>query len=178
MSYMKYKTFKQKNMIRPIARVEKENILKFQETAYKEDRELAGKLESDFPRWSIVTGYYAMHDIAKLYIAKTLSERISGKNVHAATITALGRALDEPKEKKKAVELMEQAEKEYSKVTNPNPRWIAQKLKRAKSERGKAQYYSGPKTERTIKQARDFRIEVVEPFVQLVENIMEAGNAA
>jgi hypothetical protein len=41
-----------------------------------------------FPRWSIISGYYAMHDTTKLLIAKKFRLKIE-LEVHATTIKVL-----------------------------------------------------------------------------------------
>ena len=73
--------------------VERKIWIDFHEFAYKDDLELCQEIINQHPRWSIISGYYAMHDIAKLYLGKIHNIKISGLNVHRQTIECLKKVL-------------------------------------------------------------------------------------
>ena len=76
---------------------EREDWIWFHENAYKEDLKLTEELMLKSPRWSIVAGYYAMHDLTKLYLGMVKGVEgqrgIHTREVHrAACRSAEGRA--------------------------------------------------------------------------------------
>jgi len=83
-----------------------------------------------FPRWSIISGYYAMHNIAKLFLAKKFRIKIL-KEVHSTTIKVM-RIVSERKD---LVKLLEIGYREFKK--------LIEELEVVKRERVKVQYYKG-----------------------------------
>ena len=83
-----------------------------------------------FPRWSIISGYYAMHDRTKLFLAKTFRLKIE-LEVHSTTIKVLREVLHD----KEVIRLMETGYGEFISMAND--------LAEAKKERVKSQYYTG-----------------------------------
>lgn len=47
---------------------ELDRYLNFFEHAYIENARLSNHIIETFPRWSIISGYYAMHDVTKLFL--------------------------------------------------------------------------------------------------------------
>lgn len=121
--------FKQKRISR-INELELERYLNFFENSYLENFEHCKKNLNEFPRWSIISGYYTIHDITKLLIAKKFRIKIDFK-VHLTTIQVLRELI-------KNKELVEILEKGYKKFLT-----LANDLDEAKKERTKAQYYTG-----------------------------------
>lgn len=107
-----------------------------------------------FPRWSMISGYYAMHDATKLFIAKGYRIKIN-EDVHNTTIKFLTEILND----ESLISLFESGYNEY--------REMAGELHGAREERRRAQYYTG--TEFTDdyfrRRARKFLEEVVEPYL-------------
>jgi hypothetical protein len=79
------------------------------------------------PRWSIISGYYAMHDISKLLIAKIYGLKVN-REVHSTTIKVLRELL-------KDEETLRLIEEGYEEFQN-----LADDLSDAKKERVKVQY--------------------------------------
>lgn len=128
---------------------ERNRYLNFFSNSYKENLQHSQFVIKKFPRWSIISGYYTMHDLAKLFLADKFGVKIEF-NVHETTIIVL-KELTKDKEIIKTLNL---GYKEFIKLLND--------LAKAKSERTKAQYYtgSGYLREHYKKQAKTFSTQV------------------
>ena len=153
--------FKQKKISR-INEFELARYTNFFENSYKNNLEHSKFILESFPRWSIISGYYAMHDIAKLFIAKQSRIKID-YDVHSSTISVL-RGLIKSKE---LLMLMEKGYEEFISLAND--------LAVAKKDRTKAQYYTGTRYmhEEYRKRAKEFLSEVVEPFLSKISLLLE-----
>lgn len=155
--------------------IEREIWIKFHEFAYRDDLKLSEKIKDSNPRWSIISGYYAMHDIAKLYLGKIYNLKISGENVHKQTIDALKLVLKDKKEADKIFELLKDAEKEISEISAEQIPYL---LMSGKKERGKAQYYSADvltDNGEYAKKAKWFIEYIVKVFIKILEEMINAG---
>ena len=121
--------FKQKR-ISKINELELKRYLNFFENSYLENFEHCRKNLNEFSRWSIISGYYALHDITKLLIAKKFRIKIDFK-VHLTTIQVLRELI----KNKELAEILENGYKKFLILAND--------LDEAKKERTKAQYYTG-----------------------------------
>src|SRR3989339_168603 len=124
---------------------EKNNYIEFHELAYKEDLRHSEKNIIDFPRWSIISWYYAMHDITKLFLAKKLKEKLLG--------------------------LLREAKTTYYNVERLKERALPILLRREKQERGKSQYYTQDfniKTNINAQKSSYFLDEIVKPYILLI----------
>ncbi|KHO54319.1 MAG: hypothetical protein QT10_C0017G0014 [archaeon GW2011_AR19] len=121
--------FKQKR-ISKINELELKRYLNFFENSYLENFEHCRKNLNEFSRWSIISGYYALHDITKLLIAKKFRIKIDFK-VHLTTIQVLRELI----KNKELAEILENGYKKFLTLAND--------LDEAKKERTKAQYYTG-----------------------------------
>jgi len=142
---VKISTLFKKKRISRVGDLEINRYADFLEHSYKNNLEHSKKNIRDFPRWSIISGYYAMHDIAKLFLAKKFRIKIDF-NVHLITIQLL-------KEITKDRELVRYLEGGYKKFLS-----LASDLEEAKKERIKVQYYTGTPflKKEYIKNANDF----------------------
>lgn len=115
-----------------------------------------------FPRWSIISGYYAMHDITKLLLAKQFRLKIE-LEVHATTI----KVLEELIKNKEILQLIEQGYQEFISLAND--------LAEAKTERVKTQYYTGTEymANEYKKKSTSFLLEVVEPYLLKIKKLIE-----
>ncbi len=140
-----------------ISELELPRYVNFFGSSYKENLEHSKAVISSYPRWSIISGYYAMHDITKLLIAKNFFLKIE-LEVHATTIKVLSELI-------KNAELQRLIETGYSEFIA-----LANDLATAKTERVKAQYYTGTKfmKEEYEKRASEFASEVVVPYVEKI----------
>ena len=92
---------------------EKSRYLNFFSKSYRENFEHCKFNLKKFPRWSIISGYYAMHDITKLLLADKFSIKIEF-NVHQTTIDVLSECLKD----KEIINLLNSAYNEFLKLLN------------------------------------------------------------
>ncbi len=155
-------------MVTKLNEVERNLWIKFHEHTYKEDLSLAEEIADRYPRWAIISGYYAMHDITKLYLGKNYSIKISGQNVHKQTIDELKKVIED--KNRELIRLLETAEKEIKEIGINSIPYL---LILGKKERGKAQYYSYSQRIDYSKKARWFLDEIVKIFVRAIENMIK-----
>ena len=144
-----------------VKELEKERQVAFLLHSYKNNLEHAKFVQETFPRWSIISGYYAMHDISKLLLIKNFNLKVE-REVHATTIKLIRELI----RNKKLFKLFEQG---YKNFTN-----LASDLTEAKKERTKTQYYTGTvyMKEEFKKKSENFLIEIVEPYVEKIKKIL------
>jgi len=114
-----------------------------------------------YPRWSIISGYYAMHDITKLLLAKRFMLKVEFK-VHATTISVLAELV-------RNKELIGLIRKGYSEFIS-----LANDLAEAKKERVNVQYYTGTAfmKEEYAKRALEFLQTVVLPYISKINVLL------
>jgi hypothetical protein len=162
MDKFSYEDFVRVKTIKKLPEIEKESYLSFHEKIWKEDFETGKSLIKMSPRWSVIAGYYAMHNLSKFFLAKKFNIKISGKFVHAATIEALRKFL----KKKGIIQKIERATKFIPIEELPDL------LEVGKKERTRSQYYAGRLIEITSKGAEEFFKNIVEPFVKAIEELL------
>ena len=133
----------------------------FFESSYKDNLEHSKFNLDIFPRWSIISGYYSMHDITKLFIAKKLKIKVDFE-VHSTTIKILREII---KNKELGV-LLIKGYKEFLRLAND--------LEEAKNERTKAQYYTGTKflKDEYAKRAIEFYEEIVLVYIEKIKKLL------
>ncbi len=158
-------TLFEKGMIRKISELEIERYFNFFESSYRDNLEHSRKNLLEFPRWSIISGYYAMHDITKLLIAKKLKVKIEYE-VHATTIKLLSEIV-------KNKEILKLIKKGYTEFLS-----LANDLKEAKRKRTKVQYYTGTNflKEEYKRMAEDFHNSVVLVYIDKIKQLLENLN--
>lgn len=158
---VKIDTLFKKKRISRINELESKRYTNFFENSYIENIEHCKKNLNEFPRWSVISGYYAMHDITKLLIAKQFMIKIDFK-VHLTTIQVLRELI---KNKELAISL----QKSYKEFLT-----LANDLDEAKNERTKAQYYTGTAfmKEEYKKRAKDFLDEVI-IYINKIKEILK-----
>ncbi|MBU1199580.1 MAG: hypothetical protein KKF46_08445 [Nanoarchaeota archaeon] len=144
-----------------IKETELERYTDFFTNSYKDNLMHAKANVNEFPRWSIISGYYAMHDISKLLIAKVYRLKIE-QEVHATTIKVL-RELIKDKETLKLIEAG------YEQFKN-----LANELSDAKKERVKVQYYTGTDfiRKKYERMAKEFMSDA-DIYLEKIRKIME-----
>ncbi len=144
-----------------IKELELQRYINFFENSYKDNLEHSGYVKEPFPRWSIISGYYAMHDITKLILAKKFRLKIE-LEVHATTIKALKELIHNER-------LLELIEKGYEEFL-----FLANDLAEAKKERVKTQYFTGTEymKEEYRKRAEEFLKNIVEPYIEKVKRLL------
>ena len=144
-----------------IKELELARYINFFENSYKDNLEHSKFVKESFPRWSIISGYYAMHDITKLLLAKEFRLKIE-LEVHATTIKALKELI----QNKQLLELIEKGYEEFL--------FLANDLAEGKKERVKTQYFTGTDymKEEYRKKAGEFLKNIVEPYIEKVRKLL------
>lgn len=148
--------------ISKINELELERYINFFENSYKDNLEHSKINLSRFPRWAIISGYYAMHDITKLLLAKKFKIKIE-LEVHATTIKVVRELI-------KNKEILNLIEKGYREFLT-----LAQDLDEAKKERIKAQYYTGTKFmhKEYEEKAREFYEIIVLKYLEKIKRLLK-----
>jgi len=144
--------------ISKIVETEKERYLNFFSNSYKENLKHCNFVLSNFPRWSIISGYYAMHDLAKLFLADKFSLKIDF-NVHQTLIEVFNELI----KNKELGKMLNLGYNELIKLLND--------LATARKQRTKVQYYTGTKfmKEKYKKEAKLFLENTVIPFINKIK---------
>lgn len=142
---------------------EKSRYINFFSSSYKENLEHCKFNLVSFPRWSIISGYYAMHDLTKLFLADRFNVKINYR-VHETTIILLGALLQD----KEVVKNLDFAYNEFLRLLND--------LAEAKDKRTKVQYYTGTAflKEKYARDAKRFMNDNVIPYLNKLISIKNA----
>lgn len=145
-----------------IVETEIPRYVNFFENSYKENLEHAEFVKNNFPRWSIISGYYAMHDVTKLFLVKEFRIKIDLR-VHKTAIALL-------KEIVKDSELLQLLKSGYEELVK-----IANDLAEAKEERMKFQYYTGTDfmKEKYKEEADKFLSITATHYIKRIKALME-----
>jgi len=157
---------------------EKNNYLEFHERAYKEDLKHSEKNILEFPRWSIISGYYCMHNITKLFLAKEFNIKITSPNIHKKTIDALEKLIQEKAVKERLLKLLKEAKELCYSIERLKERVVPTLLKKGKEERGKAQYYTEDykeKIEINSQKGAYFIDQIVKPYTKIIEGLIKCS---
>ncbi len=150
-----YESYIKARKISRINDLEIDRYVNFFMESYKDDLANCEYVVERHPRWSIISGYYAMHDITKLFFAKSYRLKVNKPETHETTINILAILL-----KQKEVIALFQAGYEYKQM--------AYDLFDAREERSKAQYYTGSDYARDYyaKKSNEFLETVVKPYTE------------
>ncbi|MBS3166318.1 hypothetical protein J4444_04305 [Candidatus Woesearchaeota archaeon] len=148
-----------------INELELERYLNFFKHSSQDNLQHSLAVAQTFPRWSIISGYYAMHDCTKLFLAKTFRLKIE-LEVYSTTIKVLREVLQDME----TLKLMEEGYQEFISMAND--------LAEAKKERVKSQYYTGSNyMEREYqKRAILFQEKIVNQFLHKMNKLVEVNN--
>lgn len=153
--------FKKQGTVKELIPQERKQYEQFLLRTYQENFKVSKQLLSISSRWSIIAGYYAMHDISKLLLAKNFNLKISQPSAHVGVIQAIKELIN----KEEIIILLEKAESEIETLHGA--------LIEARSEREKSQYYHASNSLKNIsKKANNFHKLIVEPFIKLVESLL------
>jgi len=171
---MNFEQYQKEGVISILQKTEKIKYIEFHKEFYKDDLNVSEKLLTISPRWSIISGYYAMHDTAKLYLAEQHDLKISERGVHLAVIVALKHILSDSSVKEQAIKLLTEAEKTYEIFASPlKERIIPLILSKGRDEREKSQYYSVTAEKAAIGKSMEFLEKIVKPFIEIMEKMMK-----
>lgn len=144
-----------------ISELEIERYINFFENSYQDNLEHSKANVESFPRWSIISGYYAMHDITKLLLVKKFRIKIEFE-VHLTTIKVLKELI----KNKEILTLIEKGYKEFISLAND--------LAEARKERVKVQYYTGTEFmhKEYMKKAREFYELIVLKYIEKIKELL------
>lgn len=159
---VKIKTLIEEGKVSKINDLELNRYMNFFENSYVDNLNHCKANLGQFSRWAIISGYYAMHDITKLLLAKKFRIKIEFE-IHSTTI----KVLRELVESKEILNLIERGYKEF--LT------LAQDLYEAKKERIKSQYYTGTKFmhEEYKREAKEFYETVVLKYLEKIKELLK-----
>src|SRR3989338_1778818 len=148
---VKIEILQKEGKISRIKETELNRYLEFFTESYQDNLKHSETNVETYPRWSIISGYYAMHDISKLLVAKIYRLKVD-REVHATTIKVLRELLKDDE----ALRFIEQGYEEFQN--------LADELSDAKKDRVKVQYYTGTRfmRDKYKKRASEFYKGVVE----------------
>lgn len=158
---VRLETLAYEGKIEKITDLEIDRYVNFFQNSYQDNQSHSKANLDSFPRWSIISGYYAMHDITKLLLAKQFRVRIV-MEVHATTIKVLRELI-------KNREITDLIEKGYHEFIS-----LANDLAEAKKERVKAQYYTGTEfmKEEYRKKAIEFQKTIVLVYLEKIKKLV------
>jgi len=157
---VKIDTLLSEGKISYIKEEELERYINFFENSFKDNLGHSKFNSETFPRWSIISGYYAMHDLTKMLLAKKFRIKVDFE-VHATTIKLLRELI-----KNRELDiLLTKAYKEFLSLAND--------LEEAKKERTKTQYYTGSRFLKEIymKKAKDFSEKIVLGYISKINRL-------
>ena len=85
---VKIEVLENEGKISRIRETELDRYTNFYTESYEDNLKHSEATLETYPRWSIISGYYSMHDISKLVIAKVYRFKVE-REVHATTIKVL-----------------------------------------------------------------------------------------
>ena len=145
-----------------IRELELNRYISFFDSSYKDNLKHSEYIIKDFPRWSIISGYYAMHDITKLLLAKKFRIKVDFE-VHSTTIKILRELI----KNKEILNLINKGYKEFLSLAND--------LAEAKKDRVKVQYFTGTSfmREEYSKRAKEFYDSTVLTYLEKIRRLLE-----
>lgn len=156
------KLLKEGKIIR-IVETELKRYIDFFTATYEENLEHSKDTVETHPRWSIISGYYAMHDISKLLIAMVYRLKMGSFQVHTITIKILKELLRD----KEILELLSRGYEES--------RDLVQDLSVAKKDRVKVQYYTGTEfmKGKYKEKAKEFYETIVIKYIEKIQSLLD-----
>jgi len=171
-----YKDLVDFGTIGQLTEVEKDFYISYHQENYKEDIKISQSLMTTSPKWSVVAGYYAMHNLAKLFLAKKFNIKVAGKYIHEAVIEALKKHIGDGTVRNKLLELLDKSRIEFELIgLNLEDKEILPfVLSEAKRERSKVQYYKHYNISKKVAtgESKKFSDSIVQPFVKIVLELM------
>ena len=159
---VKIEILQKEGKISRIKETELNRYLEFFTESYQDNLKHSESNLEAYPRWSIISGYYSMHDISKLLIAKIYRFKID-REVHSTAIKALRELLKDDE----ALKFIEEGYEEFQA--------LADELSDAKKDRVKVQYYTGTEfmKEKYKERALEFNKDIVKPYIERITKLLE-----
>lgn len=147
---------------------DKKDFENWHSNRYKKDLKLSEEIKEKDENWSIIIGYYAMHNITKLFLAKNNVYLQGGDHIHDKCIEELEKiSRKDEKYLKDKLELLKQAKETTEKLLEKPKEWPGI-LNYAKTERTTANYYK----KREITEAEEFLNIIVKPYINTIEKMI------
>jgi len=159
---VKIEVLHREGKVSKIKETELQRYIEFFTESYQDNLNHSQYNLETYPRWSIISGYYSMHDISKLLIAKIYRLKIEYE-VHATTIKVLRELLKD----EQILKLIEEGYEEFQS--------LSKELSDAKKDRVKVQYYTGTNfmKEKYKKRAKEFYTDTVKPYIDKIKKLLE-----
>lgn len=153
------------NLVSIIVETELPRYINFFENSYKENLNHTNFIINNFPRWSIISGYYTIHNITKLFLVKEFRIKVDLK-IHKTVIKLLNEIVKD----KELLQLLQTGYEEFIKIAND--------LAEAKEERMKVQYYTGTEfmKEKYKEEAKVFLNKTVMPYIEKIKGLMQKND--
>lgn len=158
--------YEEKESIKTLLESERKFYLNYFKSAYKEDFKHSQDTLFSSSKWSIIAGYYAMHNISKYYLGLKFNKKISLSDIHNVTIIAIKEYVKNSEIKNLIKEI-----EDFSEVT---PLYLG--LVKGKQERAKTQYYTNETNSTkkiSLERANYFFNNIVEKYIKLMEGLIE-----
>lgn len=147
---------------------DKEDYLNWHKLRFEKDFKLAKELQEKDKNWSIIIGYYSMHNITKYFLATKNIFLRDKHNIHEKCIEELEQlCMTNLQTLKDTLYLLKKAKEQYDNFFEPKELPLV--LRAAKNERSKANYYS----ERKINEAKIYLDEYVAPYLETIKGFIE-----
>src|SRR3989344_2528952 len=138
---------------------------------YQEDQRISKFLTQQSPKWAIIAGYYAMHNLTKLFLAKC-NLKIGDRAAHTATIIALRKHIQDEKMREQVLTLLHKAQEAYDVLNSPlKEKILAVMLSSSLEERNKAQYYSEDFKKVMLRHAMYFQENIILPYIEIMQEL-------
>ncbi len=151
--------------------LEKERYIEWHKQNAELDLKDAELILDKSQKWSIIAGYYAMHNAAKYYLGKVHGFKISAPGAHEETLKMLEKLLIKAPTHQEIKKLINEAEKEFEILMGADASTIADYYKVGREKREKQTYYTqfqGKKED-----AQRFLNEIVKPFIKIIMKLEE-----
>lgn len=148
---------------------DKKDYENWHENRYNKDLILSEELVKRDENWSIIIGYYSMHNITKLFLTKYNIYLYGGEHIHDRCIEELEKiSIKEEKYLKDQLFLLKQAKDTSEKLLEKPKDWPGI-LETAKNERTTANYYK----QRDIIGANEFLERYVKPYIDTIKKMIK-----
>ena len=151
--------------------LERERYIKWHKENAQVDLRDAESIIYKTQKWSIIAGYYAMHNAAKYYLGNVFGIKITAPSAHDETLKVLEKTLIKSPTYKEIKKLIEKAEKEFETLVGADASTITAQYRLGKEKREKQTYYSQSFVKR--EDAQKFLDEIVKPFMKIIMELEE-----
>lgn len=135
------------------------------------DLEIAKKNIEISGKWSIIIGYYSMHNIVKYYLGKYHNRMIKQPRAHEDSFKELQKVLRQTPQFKIIKILIEEAKKEFHLLIFQDVDDLINAYSQGIEKRKNQNYYQKYASKK--ENARKFHTDIVVPFVEIIKKLEE-----